>query len=975
MSLETNRTYHGFKLVRQETLPELKSLALLFEHETTGAQTLVLENDDDNKVFGIAFRTPPGNHTGVAHILEHSVLCGSRKYPVKEPFLELMKGSLQTFLNAMTFPDKTMYPVASRNLKDFYNLMNVYLDAVFHPRITEEIFMQEGWHYELESPEDEISYKGVVYNEMKGVFSSPENLVDRYQAHALFPATVYGYESGGDPDRIPDLTYAEFREFHRKYYHPSNSRIFLYGDGPTLEHLRFLHEDYLKDFARTDVNSAIHCQRKFRKPRRKAVYYPVSRKESLEKKTYVSVGLKLHKSSDHEHCLAFHILGHLLLGTHASPLRKALIDSGLGSEVIGGGFDDQRAETLFVAGLKGTEPEHEQKIVDLIFSTLRDLAEKGIDENMVKASVNTMDFKLREANFGGFPKGIVYNMQALSSWLYDADPLTPLRYEELMAKIKKKSSNGYFEKLIGKYLLDNNHQARVVGIPKPGLKNRQESKTRKKLKAYKASLPPQDVADLTEKTKTLQRLQTTPDSPEALATLPKLGLEDLNKNIPVFPIETKREDRPKILFHDLFTNKIAYLQVGFDTRSVPLDKIQYLPLLGKLMLGMGSQRRSYVEISQAIGIHTGGIRSSHFTSAPLMERQNILSYVFFNGKAVMDKLGNLFDIYSELLAEYKFDDPKRLVEIVRGEKADMEDSIIPNGNQYVSSRLQSYHSRLGKFDELTDGISYFKFLEGLLERAEKNPGEVIARFKETAEILLTRENMLVNVTSESADYSRFEGPIDSLAQRLAVSSLPPAALEFGETAVNEAFATASAVQYVGKGANLYDLGFEHSGKFDVLKSVLGAGYLWDRVRVQGGAYGCSSSFDKHTGDFVLVSYRDPNLEETLTIYDEIADFLENLDLSRDELTKFIIGCVGHLDPPLTPDRKGMISMVERLTGLTTEIKQRRRDEMLATTLQDLKNYAPLFKTIKQSGTVCVLGNEDKIKKSKRLFQQVIKVFN
>ncbi|MBI4389469.1 MAG: insulinase family protein, partial [Nitrospinae bacterium] len=758
-------------------------------------------------------------------------------------------------------------------------------------------------------------------------------------------------------------------------YHPSNSRIFLYGDGPTLEHLRFLHEDYLKDFARADVNSAIHSQRKFRKPKRKAVYYPVSRKESLEKKTYVSVGLKLHKSSDHEHCLAFHILGHLLLGTHASPLRKALIDSGLGSEVIGGGFDDQRAETLFVAGLKGTEPEHEQKIIDLIFSTLRELAEKGIDENMVKASVNTMDFKLREANFGGFPKGIVYNMQALSSWLYDADPLTPLRYEDLMEKIKKKSSDGYFEKLIGKYLLGNNHQARIVGIPKPGLKNRQESKTRKKLKAYKASLSPQEAADLVEKTKTLQRLQTTPDSPEALAMLPKLGLEDLNKDLPVFPIESKRESQPKILFHDLFTNKIAYLQIGFDTRSVPLDKIQYLPLLGKLVLGMGSQRRGYVEISQTIGIHTGGIRSSHFTSAPLTDRQNILSYVFFNGKAVVDKLGSLFDLYSELLADYKFDDPKRLLEIVRGEKADMEDSIVPNGNQYVSSRLQSYHSRLGKFDELTDGISYFRFLESLLERTEKNPEEVIARFKETAEILLTRENMLVNVTCEAADYPRFEEPVNSLAQRLAVSSLPPADLAFGKTAVNEAFATASAVQYVGKGANLYDLGFEHSGKFDVLKSVLGAGYLWDRVRVRGGAYGCSSSFDKHTGDFVLVSYRDPNLEETLTVYDEIADFLENLDLSRDELTKFVIGCVGHLDPPLTPDRKGMISMVERLTGLTQEIKQKRRGEMLETTLQDLRNYAPLFKAIKQSGTVCVLGNEDKIKKSKRLFQQVIKVFN
>ena len=422
MSFELNQSYSGFKLIKKEEIAELKSLGLFFEHEGTGAEVMVLENDDDNKVFSATFRTPPTNDAGVAHILEHSVLCGSKNFPVKEPFVELMKGSLQTFLNAMTFPDKTMYPVASRNRKDFFNLMNVYMDAVFYPAISEDTFKQEGWHYELTKPEDKIIYKGVVFNEMKGVFSDPESYIDRQLAHSLFPSTAYGYESGGDPKSIPDLTYGDFKAFHERHYHPSNSRIFLYGDGDTLEYLTFLNEKYLKDFDRIEVNTAIQHQRSFRKPKRKAFNYPVSSQESLDKKTYVLMGIKLDKAVNHEHCLGFSILSHLLLGTSASPLRKALIDSELGSEVIGGGFDDNRADTLFAVGLKGTEAEHEEKILGIIDSTLNDLVKNGIEEDMVLSAVNSVDFRLREANFGGFAKGIVYNIQALSSWLYGKDP-------------------------------------------------------------------------------------------------------------------------------------------------------------------------------------------------------------------------------------------------------------------------------------------------------------------------------------------------------------------------------------------------------------------------------------------------------------------------------------------------------------------------------------------------------------------------
>jgi len=972
MNMELHGTYHGFELVRREAVPELKSLALQFRHAATGAQLLVLENDDDNKVFSVTFRTPPANDRGVAHILEHSVLCGSRKYPVKEPFMEMVKGSLKTFLNAMTFPDKTMYPVASRNRKDLFNLMSVYLDAVFFPKITRETFMQEGWHHELETAGGEIVYKGVVFNEMKGAFSDPESLIDRYLSHALFPDTVYGHESGGDPERIPDLTYEEFLAFHRKYYHPANSRLFLYGDGCTLDYLQFIQEGYLQEFAGGQADSRIALQKRFQAPRRKTIPYSIARGEPAEKKTYVTLGLLLGRADDREHCLAFTILSHLLLGTPASPLRKALIDSGLGSEVVGGGFDDQRAETSFAVGLKGTEKENEEKILALIDSTLTRLAENGIDENMVTAAVNSVDFRLREANYGGFPKGIVYNIQSLGSWLYDADPLMHLKYEDLMNKIKKASPHGYFEDLIRRHLLGNPHRCVITALPRPGLTEEKDEKTWKKLQDFKASLKADEVTRLVATTKRLQELQQIPDAPEALATLPKLRLDDLERNSTRYPLDGRNGN--KILFHDLFTNRIGYVQVGFDARAVPMDKIPYLSLLGTLILEMGTKKHDYVEISQMLGIHTGGIRTSHFSSAHLSDPGRILSYMFFNGKAVMDKLDKLFDLYAELLGDYEFDNPKRLLEIVRSAKADMEASIVPTGNRYVAARLNSYHSRIGKYDEIAGGLTSFYFLEDLLRRVEKNPQEVAAEFRQVAECIFTRDNMLVNITSEAADYPVFEKKVNALAERFPERNGAPVTLEFPPQPANEAFLTASSVQYVGRGANLYSLGFTYTGHFNVLRSVLNTGFLWEKVRMQGGAYGCSASLDVYSGDFGLVSYRDPNLSGTLAVYDEIAGFIAGLELSPEELEKSIVGCVGNLDPCLSPDRKGYVAMVEHLTGLAYETKQQYRDQVLSTTLKDIKAFAGVFEELQKTGSVCVLGNEDKIRESAGRFDHLVNVF-
>jgi len=975
MGFELGGNYSGFRLNQQESISELNSLALLFTHLKTGAEVLVMENDDDNKVFSATFKTPPSNDRGVAHILEHSVLCGSRKYPVKEPFLELLKGSLQTFLNAMTFPDKTMYPVASRNKKDFFNLMDVYLDAVFYPNITEETFMQEGWHHELEHPDKNITYKGVVFNEMKGVFSSPESILDRHLAHSLFPSTTYGFESGGDPEAITDLTYREFKNFHNKYYHPSNSRIFFYGDGDTLEYLNFLDNEYLKDFESIQIESAINAQRRFSKPKRKIIFYPVSKDESLDKKTFVIVGFKLDKSTNHEHCLAFNILSYLLLGTSASPLRKALLESELGSEVIGGGFDDNRFETTFAVGLKGTEANNEDEILELIFSTLKNLVDDGIEEDMVRSAVNSIDFKLRESNFGGFPKGIVYNIQTLASWLYGSDPFIHLKYDKLMEKVKRKSKERYFENLIDKYLLNNNHQSIMIAKPKPDLEKKKDAKVRKNMRTLKASMSQSDIENLVQKTQELQAMQIKPDSPEALEKLPSLDIHDIEVKSERFPMELKRESEPKILFHDLFTNNIAYVQIGFDALSIPLDQIPYLSLVGKLVLGMGTRRHSYMEISQLLGIHTGGLHSWHFTSAKINDHKSILSRIFFSGKALMENLDHLFDIWEELIQEHDFNNPKRLIEIIKSSKADMEDSILSSGNHYVLSRLNSYKSPLGQYNELSGGISYYKFLEKLLDHAEKNPDEVAEEFRNIAQSLFTKENIFVNITAPENDYKKIKKRVIGLTQNLSDKKQPLVNFKFETGPVNEAFLTASSVQFVGKGANLFELGMEYSGKFDVLNSVLRTCFLWDRVRVQGGAYGSQSSFDSYSGDYGLVSYRDPNLTETLDIYDQIADYIENFNVSEKELTKILIGCVGRLDPPMTADRKGSASMVEYLTGKTYELKQKRRDELLSTRLEDIKSFAVLFRKIKESGNICVLGNDEKIKKSKNRFDHLVKVFD
>ncbi|MBP1693885.1 MAG: peptidase [Chloroflexi bacterium] len=701
--------YHGFELIYEKEIPELNTRARLFRHVKSGAQLLSLENEEENKVFGITFRTPPVDSSGVAHIMEHAVLCGSQKYPVKEPFVELLKGSLNTFLNAMTFPDKTCYPVASQNVQDFYNLIGVYMDAVFHPLISEQAFNQEGWHYELENLDDPLVYKGVVFNEMKGAYSSPESLLGHSVQRSLFPDTTYGVDSGGDPQVIPQLTYAAFKSFHETYYHPANAWIYFFGDDDPDERLRRMDE-YLREFDARMVNSEIGLQPAFPEPRREYIPYDAV-DEAGGKKSMLAVNWLLPETTDTEQTLGLSILAYILIGTHASPLRKALIDSGLGEDLVGAGLENDLRQMYFSTGLKGIADGDEgaskkiNQVEELIWTTLAKLAEEGIDPETVAAALNTVEFRLRENNTGSFPRGLLLMLRCLTTWLYDGDPLAPLAFEAPLQAIKQRLSAGerYFEGLIRQHLLENRHHTTVILQPESGLGARQEQAEQKRLASIRDALSVEELQAILDQTRALKLRQETPDTPEALATIPNLKLTDLDRENKVIPCEVSELSGSRLLYHDLFTNGIAYIDLGMDLHQLPQEYLPYAALFGRVLLEMGTQAEDFVRLSQRIGRTTGGIRPSYFITAVLGEaeqsRTGSAAWLFLRGKATLEHTGDLFAILHDVLLSARLDNPQRFRQMVLEEKADLEAALTPSGHRLVNMRLHSFFGEAGWVNE------------------------------------------------------------------------------------------------------------------------------------------------------------------------------------------------------------------------------------------------------------------------------------
>jgi presequence protease len=956
----------SFTLTQTRTIPEINATGKVFIHNQTGARVLSITNNDENKVFGITFRTPPPDSTGVAHIMEHSVLCGSRKYPVKEPFVELIKGSLNTFLNAFTYPDKTCYPVASQNLKDFYNLIDVYLDAVFYPLIPEHTLRQEGWHYEIESPDDPLTLKGVVFNEMKGAYSSPDDLLGDKSRASLFPDNAYGLDSGGDPSVIPDLSYAQFKAFHESYYHPSNSYIYFYGDDPEEERLNIL-ELWLKDFEKKDVNSQVPLQKKFNAPKQLTLNYDAG--DSPDAKAYITLNWLLSQSDDVETTLGLSLLSHILLATPASPLKKVLIESGLGEDVTGG-FEEQLRQTMFSAGMKGIRTEDLDKVEKLILETLTRLNREGIDPDTVAASMNTVEFALREQNTGRFPRGLSMMINALSTWLYDSDPLAILAFEAPFSSIKEKVARGrYFETLISHYLLANQHRTSVKLLPDVEEGKRRDAVEKERLAKAKAAMTDAEIKKVINLAAELKLRQETPDSPEALATLPALSLSDIDKVIKSIPIEKiERKSgasiQPNVLYHDLFTNGILYLDLGFDLHSLPDNLLPYAGLLGRLLLEMGTDREDFVKLTQRIGRDTGGIHPASLTSSRYGSPDSV-AYLFLRGKAVASQSGALLDIFKDILLTARLDNRERFKQIVLEEKAGMEAGLVPGGHAVVNRRLRARFTEADWAAEQMSGIAQLFFLRDLAEAVEKDWAGVLEKLETVRHLLVNRAAMIANVTLDKANWKAFQPQLDIFLATLPVLEvastkwLPATSKNF------EGLTIPSQVNYVAKGANLYKLGYKLNGSVQVINNYLGTTWLWEKVRVQGGAYGGFSVFDINSGVFTFLSYRDPNLTASLDNYDGTAEFLKNLEIANAELEKSIIGTIGELDAYLLPDAKGWTSMTRTLIGMTDERRQQFRNEVLGATAKDFKDFGNVLADLAQKGEIVVLGSAEAIEKANK----------
>jgi len=946
---------HGFELLKEQKIPEINAKARLFRHTQTGAELLSLENDDENKVFGISFRTPPSSSNGVAHILEHAVLAGSKKYPVKEPFVELIKGSLQTFVNAFTYPDKTCYPCASQNLQDFYNLIDVYIDAVFHPLLHPHILDQEGWHYELEDPKETMVYKGVVFNEMKGAYSDPNRILNNEAQYSLFPGHVYSVSSGGDPKTITGLTYEQFKGFHETYYHPTNARIFFYGDDDPEERLRLMSA-YLSDYQVNCVQSEIALQPKMDSAKTVTAPYTSSDENA---KSYLTLNWLLPEQGDAEIALALSILENILLGNPASPLRKALLESGLGEDIAGVGLENELRQMFFSTGLKGIEREDTDKVEVLIKETLADLSANGIDPDSVAASINTIEFRLRENNTGAYPRGLIFMLRALQFWLYDYDPLAPLAFEAPLKAIKDQLEKGknYFEDLIQTCLVDNPHHTRVLLIPDPALNQRDEEAEQTKLADIQEGMTAEQITGVVNATRKLIEIQSTPDTPEALASLPVLTLDDLDKDHKPIPITEYSLNDVSVLHHDLSTNGILYLDIGFDLHTLPQDLLPFVALFGRAMLEMGTETDDFVKLSQRIGRDTGGIRPTVFSSM-LKNSNQSAAYLFFRAKSTVDAAPKLFNLLREILLSANFDNQDRFRQIVLEEKAEGEAGLIPSGHMVVNNRLKTKFNEAGWVSEQIGGIDFLFFLRKLTDAIENDWTGVLSKLELLRELLINQSNMLSNVTVDGDSWREVQLQLKDLVRVLPQNEIVEVTWSPDYNQTHEGLSIPTQVNYVGKGANLYQLGYQLSGAIAVITRYLGTTWLWEKIRVQGGAYGGFSTFDQQSGLFSYLSYRDPNLLQSLENYDNTAQFLKSLDLSNDELVKVIIGAIGSLDTYRLPDAKGYTSMTRHLLGLSDVFLQQYRNEVLATTKNDFKSFAKVLEKIKIAGSVVVLGSQE-----------------
>lgn len=967
----------SYEVVEKRQIDDIGSMSWLLRHKKTGARIALLSNDDENKVFYIGFRTPPTDSTGVPHIVEHTVLCGSRDFPVKDPFVELVKGLLNTFLNAMTYSDKTVYPVASCNDKDFQNLMHVYLDAVFYPNIYKEkkIFQQEGWHYEMEDEDSPLTLNGVVYNEMKGAFSSPDEVNDREVVNSLFPDTPYGVESGGDPKEIPTLTYEQFLAFHGKYYHPSNSYIYLYGNMDMVEKLEWIDENYLSQFDRIEVDSALKPQTAFDRTAEKYKEYPVMEGESLEDNTYLSYNTVVGTSLDKELYYAMEILEYALCSASAAPLKMALIHKNIGTEVYTV-YNNGIYQPYFSIVAKNANVSQKEEFVQTIESELARIVKEGIDKKSLLAGLNYYEFRYREADFGSYPKGLMYGLQMLDSWLYDDNmPFDMIEAIDIFKDLKEKINTDYYERLIEKYLIQNQHRSVLVVAPREGLTAKEEKELADRLSVYKAGLTDEEIRQIVAETKALREYQELEDTPEDLARIPMLKREDMKKEAEDFVNEVRRIGDTNVLFHDIQTNGIGYIRLIFDAANIPAELFSYIGILKNVLGYVDTDKYSYGELCNEINIHTGDIVSSVNTYVNAKKLDEYKLTFEMKTKAMYDELPAAFELMTEIMTASRLDDGERLLEILEELKSIMQGNMTSAGHTFAAVRAMSYFSETAAVSELVNGLPCYRMLEELTADFDSHKQELIGRLTELTKCIFRPENLLVDITATEEGFEKVKALVAPMKAELFTEPVTKERFEIVTEKKNEGFSTSAQIQYVCRAGNyMTDTDYAYTGALRVLKVMLRYDYLWINVRVKGGAYGIMCNFGK-TGDSYLVSYRDPNLKKTVDIFEKTSDYLREFTADERTMTKYIIGAVSDMDVPMTPAVKGSRSSSAYLTNLDFAEVQKERDEVLACSPESIRALAGYLDAIMSQEVVCVVGNGQSIDENKEMFMKVENLFH
>ncbi|MCR5154658.1 MAG: insulinase family protein [Lachnospiraceae bacterium] len=959
-----------YQLVKTEELPDVAGTGYYLRHIKTGARIAVISNKDDNKVFAIGFRTPPEDSTGVAHIIEHSVLCGSDKYPAKDPFVELAKGSLNTFLNAMTYPDKTLYPVASCNMQDFKNLMGVYMDAVLHPNIykEEKIFRQEGWHYELDSKDGEIIYNGVVYNEMKGAFSNPDGILSRQSMNSIFPDTAYGVESGGDPINIPDLTYENFLKFHSRYYHPTNSYIYLYGDMDFEERLTWLDKEYLSKYEKIDIDSSLKLQKHFGKVIDKTYYYSV---DSMDKdnQTYYAYNVLAGKSLDLKEGIALEVLDRILFSAPGAPVKQALIDAGIGED-YSAGYTPDVLQPFFTIYAKNAKVGMMDKFKQVLIDALKKVVKDGINKKSLQATINAQEFRYKEADFGGFPKGLLYGFNVLSTWLYDDDKVfTQLHGNKVYKELKDEINTNYFEELVTKYFVEADHGSYVELAPKLKLNEEVAKETKEKLAKYKASLSDKEIEELIQKTKDLKAYQSEESTKEDLEKIPLLSVEDIDKKAkPYNNIEV--EGTPaKLIWHDIFTNGINYSQIFFDVSTVPFEDVPYLTLLTRTIGQVDTKKHSYRELIDEIDIHTGGYNSDVSRFPEYGSDSKFTPYLTINTKAITEKTKENLELLTEMLTESVFTDTKRIKEILLQIKSGLEAQFLHSGHAVALRRVGAYYNEGIAYADKSGNVAYYEFIKDLVNNYEERKDAFVKKLDSVCKQVFTKKHLIMGLTCKEDGKAEFMKYLPAFYDSLFDTPDSTEPLRIPLTLRNEAFKTPGQVQYVVRGGNYKEKGVEYKGSFAVLSNILSYGYLWGEIRVKGGAYGAGIVIDPYIGQVATYSYRDPNLRETNSVYEGLPEYVGNFDADKREMTKYIIGAIANIDFPLTPRTEGSRSFTAYLSKTPIEYVQKTRNEILSTTAEDIRKAKPVMEALLDKKAVCVVGNGAKIDSCSDMFME------